>query len=87
MDHMINVRHLSGHRYHVRIDRGRTEHDVDASPETLQRVARQGEQPELTIERSFRFLLDREPATAILPRFALEDIAGYFPEYWDEMQG
>jgi hypothetical protein len=30
---------------------------------------------------SFRFLLDREPATSILARFSLDLISRYFPEY------
>lgn len=33
------------------------------------------------VRASFEFLLDREPATAILRQFSLDVIAGYFPEY------
>lgn len=31
------------------------------------------------------FLLDREPATSILPRFSLDVIGRYFPEYPAEL--
>lgn len=42
-------------------------------------------EPEVIVRESIGFLLDREPATAILPAFSLTDIAGYFPEYYDEL--
>jgi hypothetical protein len=37
--------------------------------------------PEELIERSFEFLLEREPNTSILRRFDLPVIQTYFPEY------
>jgi hypothetical protein len=48
-------------------------------------VATAGEPPEQTLRRAFDFLLEREPAESILRSFALEDIARYFPEFWEEM--
>ena len=33
------------------------------------------------IERSFKFLLEREPNTSILSEFSIETINRYFPEY------
>jgi hypothetical protein len=40
--------------------------------------------PEVDLERvvreSFRFLLEREPASSILPKFSLDVIPTYFPE-------
>lgn len=33
------------------------------------------------VRKSFEFLLDREPPTAILPEFELSVISKYFPEY------
>jgi hypothetical protein len=36
---------------------------------------------EKLIEESFRFLLEREPNTSILPAFDLPIIGQYFPEY------
>jgi hypothetical protein len=35
---------------------------------------------------SFVFLLEREPARAILREFSLEQIGGYFPEYGAEIR-
>jgi hypothetical protein len=38
------------------------------------------------VRESFRFLLEREPATSILREFSLEEIGEYFPEYFDEIR-
>ena len=43
-------------------------------------AAAHGSTPERLVEACFRFLLDREPKEAILSRFALGVVAGYFPE-------
>lgn len=40
---------------------------------------------EVVVRESFVFLLEHEPASAILPEFSLTDIAQYFPEYYDEL--
>jgi hypothetical protein len=37
------------------------------------------------VQAGFRFLLDREPKEAILPRFDLAAIAHYFPEFEREL--
>jgi hypothetical protein len=55
-------------------------HRVFVSETDLQRWGRD-EGVERLVERSFEFLLAREPLTAILPRFRLEDVEHYFPEY------
>ncbi|MGO9560864.1 MAG: hypothetical protein ACLPQS_07075 [Acidimicrobiales bacterium] len=38
------------------------------------------------LRSSFEFLLEREPATSILPRFSIDQIAQYFPEYPAEIR-
>lgn len=38
------------------------------------------------VAHSFAFLLAREPAQAILRRFSLDQIVGYFPEYPHEIR-
>jgi hypothetical protein len=55
-------------------------HRVFVSESDLQRWGR-GEEVARLVQRSFQFLLAREPLTAILPRFRLEDVERYFPEY------
>jgi hypothetical protein len=67
----------------VRIDEdGRkvTEHTVEVSRSDLKRLAQDGSVEDLVL-RSFEFLLEREPPSSILRRFALTDIESYFPEY------
>jgi hypothetical protein len=55
-------------------------HRVFVSETDLKRWG-SGEGVERLVERSFQFLLAREPLTDILPRFRLEDVERYFPEY------
>jgi len=80
----VSVEVLGGDRYRVRIQSA-TEHEVTATPAVLARVKKPGEDPEQTVARAFAFLLDREPPRAILRRFSLEDIATYFPNFWEAM--
>jgi hypothetical protein len=69
--------------YLVTVDeRGKTtRHTVTATPQDVARYAPTGTKPERLIEASFEFLLEREPASSILPSFALPVIERYFPEY------
>lgn len=41
---------------------------------------------ERVVRASFEFLLEREPASSILPEFSLDVIGRYFPEYEDELR-
>jgi len=58
-----------------------TEHEVAVSREDLVRLAPGADRPDDLVERSFDFLLSREPKEAILRRFDLPVIGRYFPEY------
>jgi hypothetical protein len=40
---------------------------------------------ERIVQRSFEFLLEREPASSIMSEFSLDVIGRYFPEYEDEL--
>ena len=68
--------------YRVVVTQGKskTTHDVTVTPEDVARYA-PGATPERLLEASFEFLLEREPASSILSRFALPVIERYFPEY------
>jgi len=37
------------------------------------------------VRASFAFLLDREPASSVLPKFSLDIVGRYFPEYASEL--
>jgi len=58
-------------------------HEVTLDKEYLSKLS--GDEPEVFVERSFRFLLDREPKEAIIRRFNLMDIARYYLEYEEEI--
>ena len=68
----------------VREDDEETRHRVTLAAAYFARLA-PGQAPERCIEAAFRFLLDREPAQAILSRFDLDVIARYFPEFEREL--
>ena len=40
---------------------------------------------ERLVKESIAFLLEREPSTAILPDFSLDEIGRFFPEYFQEL--
>ena len=78
----ITVESSGGTVYRVIVTQGRSEtkHEVTVTPDEVARYA-PGTTPERLLEASFEFLLEREPASSILSRFALPVIERYFPEY------
>jgi hypothetical protein len=58
-----------------------TRHEVTVSATELARLAPGAADPADLVERSFAFLLAREPKESILGRFAISVIGRYFPEY------
>jgi hypothetical protein len=67
-------------------DEARSRHTVRVEASDLERWGRPGETPEQFVTRAFEFLLAREPASQILPSFAVTDIARYFPEFDQEIR-
>jgi hypothetical protein len=68
--------------FEVRVREGdrETRHRVNV-PEGLIREMRLPEDDlERVVRESFRFLLEREPASSILPEFSLDLIPTYFPK-------
>lgn len=78
----ILVTSLGSDLYRVEVKEGDTEtiHDVTVATADLEAWGR-GHGPQVLLEESFRFLLEREPKEAILPRFELPVIARYFADY------
>jgi hypothetical protein len=68
----------------VREDDEETRHRVTLAAAYFARLA-SGRPPERCVEAAFRFLLDREPAQAILRRFDIDIISKYFPEFEREL--
>lgn len=74
-------------RVTVDVDGGpRTEHEVRVAAADLERLEPGARDPHLLVNRSFRFLLAREPATSILRSFDIAEIGRYFPEYESEIR-
>jgi hypothetical protein len=63
-----------------------SQHVVHVAAADLERLDPGAPDPHLLVDRSFRFLLAREPATSILRSFDLMVIARYFPEYETEIR-
>jgi hypothetical protein len=85
---MIEVKHLSGDEYEVRVGgTTRTTHRVTLREADRERLGGKDVSAEQLIEESFRFLLEREPNTSILRSFELPVIGRYFPEYEQEIRG
>jgi hypothetical protein len=61
------------------------EHLVMVSRGELTMLAPGHWEPKQLVEAAFRFLLEREPASSILRRFAISDIGRYYPEFPDEI--
>ncbi|MFA9480349.1 hypothetical protein ACERK3_18925 [Phycisphaerales bacterium AB-hyl4] len=68
--------------YEVQVfDAGRThQYDVTLSWSDYDLWSRGRVPPSRVVETAFKFLLDREPATAIMPRFDCSVIRRYFPD-------
>ena len=65
----------------LREDRSESTYEVSVSQAELDRYLGANESIVGLVERSFRFLLEREPQESILPVFQLSEIERYFPEY------
>jgi hypothetical protein len=63
-----------------------TSHLVTETGQDMVRYAPDGTSPEQFLEAAFQFLLEREPASSILPTFSLPVIERYFPEYPGEVR-
>jgi hypothetical protein len=65
---------------------GQTAHTVSLSRDYYEKLTRKLVPEEVLIERSFRFLLEREPKESILRKFDLPLIGRYFPDYENEIR-
>ena len=85
----INVERAGEGQFRVRVREGESEtaHEVALTTEDFLRLGVSCRSPEELLERSFRFLLEREPKESILPRFHIDEISRYFPEFESEIAG
>jgi hypothetical protein len=79
---MIDVRKINDQTFEVTVeDRTVTTHRVTVTPDVYKDLTQGEVSIEILIEKSFKFLLQREPNTSILRSFDLPVIGRYFPEY------
>lgn len=83
----IEVQTLDATRFEVTVAAdAATTHEVTASADYVEQLAGEAHKGAELVERSFQFLLEREPNTSILRQFELPVIGTYFPEYEKEMK-
>jgi len=86
---MISATLVDANTYEVVVDgsekSSETTHRVLLHPDYYRKLCGGTVTHEWLIIQSFKFLLAREPNTAILTSFDLRDINRYFPEYEGEM--
>ena len=79
---MIKVEKIDEETFKVVVkDAAMTTHTVSVSPEYYEKLTGGRVNIETLVEKSFEFLLEREPNTSILSMFDLPVIGRYFPEY------
>ena len=79
---MINIRKINDQTFEVTVEgRTVTTHQVTVTPDVYKDLTQGAVSIEKLIEKSFEFLLQREPNTSILRSFDLPIIGRYFPEY------
>jgi hypothetical protein len=85
---MIDVKKTDERTFEVTVEgRTKTTHRVTVTPQTYQNLTGGKVPVETLVEKSFEFLLEREPNTSILRSFDLPVIGRYFPEYEQTIRG
>jgi len=84
---MVDVKKIDDNTFVVAVkDTTETKHEVTVEPTYWQELTGGSVSMQTLVERSFEFLLEREPNTSILPAFTLSSINRYFPEYGEEIK-
>ncbi|HEX2025438.1 MAG TPA: hypothetical protein VHH92_03480 [Actinomycetota bacterium] len=83
----IAVTPLEDGAFGVRVTEGdlNTDHRVTVPDDLLDDLGLADADRETVVREAFGFLLEREPATSILPEFSLDQIGRYFPEFTTEL--
>ncbi len=85
---MITVNPIDSTTFEVIVEENTTTiHKVTVTPSYCKKLTNKRVTPEVLVEQSFRFLLERESNTSILRSFELSVIGQYFPEYEKTIRG
>ena len=84
----VSVIPLEPGRYGVEVREGdtTTAHKVAVPDDLLDDLGLTDLDPLAVVQETFAFLLDREPASSILPHFSLDQVPRYFPDFYEELQ-
>ncbi len=84
---MLHITKVDDTTFKIAVDgRRQTTHRVTVNPAYYQKLTGGNVTPEVLIEKSFEFLLERESNTDILSAFDLPLIGKYFPEYEETLR-
>ena len=84
---MLTVKPIDSTTFEVMVEgTTTTTHKVTVTAPYWEKLTGKQVTPEVLVEKSFRFLLDRESNTSILRSFDLPVIGRYFPEYESTIQ-
>ena len=83
----ITITSMEPDHFGVQVTEGdtTTSHRVAVPDAALDELGLAGVERERVVRESFDFLLEREPATSIMPEFSLADIGRFFPEFREEL--
>ena len=83
----IRITAVGPHEFGVEVTEGEetTSHRVIVPQSLLEDWGLEDSEAETVVRESFAFLMEREPASSILPEFSLAIISRYYPEYKDEL--
>jgi hypothetical protein len=81
----INAAGVNAYDVTITTDEGETAHRVWVPPAMLTELGLSEAQEPVLVRASIGYLLEREPATSILPEFGLDEIARFFPNYPTEI--
>ena len=82
----LNIKQLSNDLYEVTVyANATTSHKVTITDEIHLKLTKNKRTKSQLLERSFEFLLNREPNTSILFAFEIQVISNYFEDYEDHI--
>jgi len=87
LEAVISITPAGPHEFGVEVTEAdeATSHRVIVPPSLLEDWGLEEADSEDVVRESFEFLIEREPASSILPEFSLAIISRYYPEYKDEL--
>ena len=81
----IKVTLMGAREFEVVVGEGDSAHRVTVPEDLVAELSLPEGDLEGVVRESFVFLLEREPASSIMPEFSLDVIPNYFPEFKEEL--